>query len=182
MDDQIRHRAVEAAYVAHADDVYRVAYAVLRDPDDAVEATQETFARAFERWDRYDDRRPLRPWLHAICSRIALDQLRRRRVRWLALPVLSEQTDRHSADAQGVADPAATIPGRQAIRDALAALRPIASAAVLLRHRYGYDYDEIGAFLGISVGNVGAILSRARAELRAALAEPSLPVSHEEVR
>nr|MBA2275672.1 RNA polymerase subunit sigma-70 [Chloroflexota bacterium] len=54
MNDSARHSEVIAAYAAHADDVYRLAYAILRDQDDAVDATQDVFVRAFERWDRYD--------------------------------------------------------------------------------------------------------------------------------
>jgi len=46
MKDGDRHRAVAAAYAAHADDVYRLAYAILRDPDEAVDATQDVFVRA----------------------------------------------------------------------------------------------------------------------------------------
>ena len=71
------------------DDVYRVAYAILRDTEDAVDATQETFARAFERWDQYDPTRPLRAWLHGIAAHEALDRLRHARVRRLALPTLT---------------------------------------------------------------------------------------------
>jgi RNA polymerase sigma-70 factor (ECF subfamily) len=182
MDEQVRLRAVEAAYAAHADDVYRVAYAVLSDPDDAVEATQEAFARAVERWERYDDRRPVRPWLHTIVSRVAMDQLRRRRVRWLAVPALAEQAGRPSAGDYGGADPGSTVPPRQAVEQALTSLQPVARAAVLLRHRYGYDYAEIAGFLGISVSNVGAILTRARATLRAGLREPVSTERQEDVR
>ncbi len=58
MDDRdSRWRAVELAYRDHADDVYRVALAILRDPDAAVDVTHDTFARAFDRWDQYDANR-----------------------------------------------------------------------------------------------------------------------------
>ena len=79
-----RDRAVDLAYRDHAPEVYRVAYAILRDPDEAIDATHEAFARAWERWEQYDDRRPLRAWLHGIVVHEALDQLRRRRVRRIA--------------------------------------------------------------------------------------------------
>jgi RNA polymerase sigma factor (sigma-70 family) len=180
MQEGDRHRAVRAAYAAHADDVYRLAYAILRDRDDAVDATQEVFVRAFERWDRYDARRPLRPWLHAIASRICLDQLRRRRVRRLALPALAGERIGTPGSAYGGQDPAAGVSRREAMAAALDALQPVPRAAVLLRHRYGYDYAEIGTFLGLSPANVGAVLTRARAAMRARLAEDESLVEHEE--
>jgi RNA polymerase sigma-70 factor (ECF subfamily) len=50
-------------------------------------------------------------------------------------------------------------------------LSPDHRAVILLREVHGFDYDEIAGALAISVGTVRSRLSRARAELRAALAE-----------
>jgi len=180
MNDSDRHRAVAAAYAAHSDDVYRLAYAILRDPDDAVDATQDVFVRAFERWHRYDPQRPLRPWLHAITSRLALDRLRRRRVRRLAIPALAREVAAQPGGAYAGRDPAVTVLRHESIEAALAGLQPIPRAAVLLRHRYGYDYAEIGALLGLTTTNVGAVLSRARAALRARLADDFPPSQRQE--
>ena len=52
VENELRRQAIERAYREHADDVYRVAYAILRDPDAAMDVTQEAFARAFERWEQ----------------------------------------------------------------------------------------------------------------------------------
>ncbi len=180
--ERLRHRDVTAAYAAHADDVYRLAYAILRDGDDAVDATQDVFVRAFERWESYDAERPLRPWLHAIASRVALDRLRRRRVRRLAVPTLARESASRPGDAYAGHDPAATVSRRDSVEAALAELQPVPRAAVLLRHRYGYDYAEIGSFLGLSATNVGAVLSRARSVLRARLAEEAPGPARQEER
>jgi len=180
MDEDARLLAVERAYDTYRDDVFRVAFAILRDQDDAAEATQDVFVRAFEAWERYDPRRPLRPWLHAIASRIALDQLRRKRVRRIAIPGLSERPAGMPGDPFAGTDPASNAGPRHTVEEVLASLQPIARAAVLLRHRYGYDYDEIGAFLGISSSNVGAILTRARAALRPRFHDETLNSSDEE--
>jgi RNA polymerase sigma-70 factor (ECF subfamily) len=168
MELELRREAVDRAYREHHDDVYRVAYAILRDAEAAVDATHETFARAFERWERYDDRRPLRAWLHGIATHEALDTLRRRRVRQIATPVLASlQAARDGGDPQAVASQ------RALVSDALAALQPAVRAALVLRHYYGYDYAEIAAQLGTSPGNVGSMLSRAHATLRERLVSAS---------
>ena len=170
MDDRdLRWGAVERAYRDHADDVYRIALAILRDPDAAVDATHDTFARAFDRWDQYDANRPLRAWLHAIVSHAALDALRRRRVRTLALPAIGRV--RETAVVGGPeADPARQVVDRDEMAEAMGHLKPDARAALVLRHYYGYDYVEIAGFLRTSPGNVGSILSRAHVTLRARLA------------
>lgn len=173
MDDrEIRWHAVERAYRDHADDVYRVALAILRDPDAAVDATHDTFARAFDRWHQYDENRPLRAWLHGIVSHTALDALRRRRVRTLALPVIGEVRET-SAGGSFEGDPARRVADRDQIDSALADLKPDARAALVLRHYYGYDYAEIARFLRTSPGNVGSILSRSHVALRTRLAAES---------
>ena len=170
MDDrEIRWHAVERAYRDHADDVYRIALAILRDPEAAVDATHDTFARAFDRWHQYDGNRPLRAWLHGIVSHAALDALRRRRVRTLALPRMGEV--RETAVAGGREDdPARQLAERDQIDAALSDLKPEARAALILRHYYGYDYAEIARFLRTSPGNVGSILSRSHGTLRTRLA------------
>jgi RNA polymerase sigma-70 factor (ECF subfamily) len=162
MDDQdLRWQAVERAYRDHADDVYRVALAILRDPDEAVDATHDTFARAFDRWHQYDADRSLRAWLHGIVSNAAIDDLRRRRVRRLSAPAIGRLSD----PSEG-ADPAVEVTARDLVEEALSTLEPNARAALILRHYYGYDYAQIAAFLGTSPGNVGSILSRSHATLR----------------
>src|SRR5437762_551931 len=164
MGATLRDRAVDQAYRDHAPEGYRVAYGVLRDPDDAMDATHDTFARAWERWEQYDSQRPLRAWLHGIVAHLALDRLRRRRVRSLAVPVLAGRALVDLRTTPG--DPALDIVRRQVVDEALGTLRPKARAALILRHYYGYDYAQIGTFLGIPSGTVGSTLSRAHAELR----------------
>lgn len=179
MIESERDRAADQAYRDHANDVYRVAYGILRDPEDALDATHETFARAWERWDQYDRQRPLRGWLHGIVVHLALDQLRRRRVRRLALPVLGRATA--SLERTMEPDPADEVTRRQIVERALDGLRPEVRATLVLRHYYGYDYAEIAGFLRTNPGNVGSILSRAHAALRARLttdptpADPAMP-------
>jgi RNA polymerase sigma factor (sigma-70 family) len=163
MDAELRDRACDRAYRDHAPDVYRVAYGILRDPDDALDATHDAFARAWERWEQYDEQRPLRPWLHGIVVHVALDRLRRRRVRRLAAagPVRVTVAELSQAD-----DMAADVVRRRVVEQAMADLRPESRAALVLRHYYGYDYSQIGEFLGVTGGTVGATLSRAHGELR----------------
>jgi RNA polymerase sigma-70 factor (ECF subfamily) len=168
-DRDVRWEAVEEAYRAYADDVYRVALALLRDPDAAIDVTHDTFARAFDRWHQYDANRPLRAWLHGIASHAALDALRRRRVRAFAVPALGRVREARGADTLED-DPGRHIADRDEVADALAGLKPETRAALVLRHYYGYDYAEIGRYLRTSPGNVGSILSRAHATLRGRLA------------
>jgi RNA polymerase sigma-70 factor (ECF subfamily) len=170
-DQELRLDAVDRAYRDHADDVYRVAYAILRDTEAAVDATHDTFVRAFERWEQYDSNRSLSAWLHGIASHAALDDLRRRRVRQLAAPAVGQLRSVTAGGAGIAADPSLQVVSRDLVEGAMADLKPDVRAALVLRHYYGYDYAEIAGFLRTSPGNVGSILSRAHATLRARLAQ-----------
>jgi RNA polymerase sigma-70 factor (ECF subfamily) len=174
-DQDVRRDAVDRAYREHADDVYRVAFAILRDTEAAVDATHDTFARAFERWDQYDSNRSLRGWLHGIVSHAALDDVRRRRVRRLAASAVGQIGPVATGGAWG-ADPSLAVGDRDLVEAVLADLKPDVRAALVLRHYYGYDYAEIAGFLRTNPGNVGSILSRAHTALRARLtAERAAP-------
>lgn len=172
MEPEHRHAAIERAYREHAGDIYRVAYAILRNPDLAEDATQEAFARAFERWSQYDRARSLGAWLHGIAAHVALDAVRRRRVRDLLSPGRPDVPGRvreiEVADETAV-DPATSVIRRQATEEALSRLEPRARAALVLRHYHGYDYASIAAILGTTEGNVGSLISRSHATLRARL-------------
>jgi RNA polymerase sigma-70 factor, ECF subfamily len=175
-DQDQRRDAVDRAYREHADDVYRVAFAILRDTEAAVDATHDTFARAFERWNQYDSNRSLQAWLHGIVSHAALDALRRRRVRRLAVPAVSQIGPLSTGGAWGAADPSIGIADRDLVEAAMSDLKPDVRAALVLRHYYGYDYAEIAGFLRTNPGNVGSILSRGHAALRARLTTDPTPV------
>jgi RNA polymerase sigma-70 factor, ECF subfamily len=163
--ESARDRACDQAYRDHANDVYRVAFGILRDPDEALDTTHDTFARAWERWDQYDSQRPLRGWLHGIVVHLALDQLRRRRVRRLALPLLGRSTVGRLSTTHAP-DPADDVARRELVDLALEGLRPQVRATLVLRHYYGYDYAQIGSMLGMTSGTVGSTLSRAHTAIR----------------
>src|SRR6266566_8524300 len=69
--------------------VRRVARAVLHDVSDADDAAQDTFLTALMKLDRYDQRRPFRPWLLRIATNTAIDRRRHRALR-LAAPLASD--------------------------------------------------------------------------------------------
>ena len=134
--------------------------------------TQDTFLRAFGALRRFDPGGAARAssWLLTIATRIALNELRRRRRRPEA-----------TVDVGLVALPGGARPDEAAERRALGALlaRAVAAlpadqrAVVLLREYHDRSLEEIARAIGAPVGTVQSRLARARAALRAALAEGS---------
>jgi len=62
--------------LTHQEAVFRLAYLLLGDPDDAEDTAQESFLRAWKYLRRFDSTRPLRPWLLSITSNLASNRRR----------------------------------------------------------------------------------------------------------
>lgn len=150
--------------VRHYDHRLRaLAYRLLGDRAAMDDALQETYVKAFRALPRFREDAGLGTWLHSIAYRTCID-LQRREGR--------HRTDPEPAVlADSGADPAATATNRADLARALAALPVDQRAAVLLVDGEGLDYDGAAAVLGVAPGTIASRLSRARAALRAALAE-----------
>lgn len=62
--------------LAHQQAVFRLAYLLLGDADDAEDIAQETFLRAWNHLKRFDETRPLRPWLLSIAANLSRNRRR----------------------------------------------------------------------------------------------------------
>lgn len=151
----------------HADRVYRLAYRLSGDAQDAEDLTQETFIRVFRSLSSYQPG-TFEGWLHRITTNLFLDMVRRRsRIRMEALP---DDYDRVPADGPGpeqVFHDARLDPDLQSALDSLA---PEFRAAVVLCDIEGLSYEEIGATLGVKLGTVRSRIHRGRQALREYLA------------
>jgi RNA polymerase sigma-70 factor (ECF subfamily) len=156
----------------HRDALYRVALASLADPDDALDAVQETFVAAHRALRRFDLSRPMRPWLARIALNRCRDRIRRRMVRRMLLPFGTSDNlvelvadDRPGHDIQ-TADRQELARTTRAISELPAAIRE----PLVLRTIDGLSQAETAATLGISEKAVETRLRPARDRLKALLA------------
>ncbi|MGI8868540.1 MAG: RNA polymerase sigma factor SigE [Mycobacteriales bacterium] len=156
----------------HSGRVFRLAYRLSGNRQDAEDLTQETFVRVFRSLSSYTPG-TFEGWLHRITTNLFLDLARRRqRIRFDALPD-------DPAGQQGGALPSRGPSPEQAysdahfdydIQDALDALPPDFRVAVVLCDIEGLTYEEIADTLGIKLGTVRSRIHRGRLALREALA------------
>ncbi len=166
----------------HKRAVYGLCFRLLRDGEDARDAAQETFVRAYAALGTYDSRQPFVPWLLRIARNHCLDLLRRR--------VPESRRVELDADPEygpvDLADPAALSPDlalerretAATLAKAVDALPPAQREVVHLFHVEHLSYKEIAAILDVPIGTVMTWLHRARARLRLALeqaAKEALP-------
>ncbi|WP_228835165.1 RNA polymerase sigma factor SigE [Nocardia abscessus] len=151
----------------HADRVYRLAYRLSGDAQDAEDLTQETFIRVFRSLSNYQPG-TFEGWLHRITTNLFLDMVRRRnRIRMEALP---EDYDRVPAEGPGPEQAYHDARLDPDLQTALDSLAPEFRAAVVLCDIEGLSYEEIGATLGVKLGTVRSRIHRGRQALRDYLA------------
>lgn len=160
--------AFTALAAAHREAMYRAAWWILEDQDDALDATQEALLRVYRHLATFDGRASFRTWARRIATNVALDrQARRRRDRADALP---EEDLVGDARAEEVGADLERDERRRLVRDAIETLPPAQKAAVVLRDVEGLSYEDIAATLSIPKGTVMSRLFYGRATLKKKLA------------
>ncbi len=151
--------------------LYALALMMMRDAPAAEDVTQDTLVRAWRQLDRYDESRPLYPWLAAICVRLAQDALRAARRR-LAREgeALAAAIDHEAASADALTG---VIEHDQSLRlwRALSDLPSGQRTAAFLYYRQDLPVRDVAAGLGVTEGTVKTLLFRARQSLRRAMTD-----------
>jgi RNA polymerase sigma-70 factor (ECF subfamily) len=158
-DRQAFSRLVER----HQRAVYGLAARILGAGDDAREAAQVAFVRAWERRASFDPAREFGAWVLGIARNAAIDRLRHAG----RLEALAESAD----DAQAADDALHDRRTENALDEAVAALPPIYREAVELAYVQGRSVAQIAQILQAPPGTVMARLFRARRLLRARLGD-----------
>jgi RNA polymerase sigma-70 factor, ECF subfamily len=162
----------EALVIPHRNSAFNLAYWILQSREDAEDAVQDAYVRAFRAFDTFAGA-GVRSWLLAIVRNVAYTALaaRRRSRKVIALSEELSFGDDLDLDLDAVSrdpSPEAALIVReeqQFLLDALTRLHPIHRDILVLREMEGLSYAEISQIMGTAVGTVMSRLSRARAEL-----------------
>jgi len=150
--------------------LYRLALAYLRDPDDALDAVQEIFVKAYQGAARWDGGSEVGPWLTRIAVNHSIDRYRRGRRRLAAETPLDEQEG--EADPRmsaGGPSPERGVLGREVGERIASALRSLPArqrAVFVLRHYEEMALEDIARALDMSLGTVKSSLHRAVHRMR----------------
>jgi RNA polymerase sigma-70 factor (ECF subfamily) len=145
----------------HQRRAYFVARAIVTVHEDAEDAVQEGFVRAWQAIERFDPNQGFGAWVNRIVANAALDITRRRKVR---------STEELSDALQSpFRDPAQDAELKSRLAEALAQLPERARSVIVLHDVEGYTHMEIGEMLGIPGGTARSDLHHARQKLRTLL-------------
>src|SRR6185503_5806551 len=154
----------------HYQRIYRIALSYLRDADEALDAVQETFVKAYRHAARWNAASDVGPWLTRIAINHSIDRYRRgRRRQRTETPLDTELPDHDPRLEDGEPSPERRVLGRETGERIDAALRSLPTqqrAIFVLRHREEMSLDDIARTLGLSLGTVKSSLHRAVHRLR----------------
>lgn len=143
--------------------VYNLCYRMLGDPQEAEDAAQEAFWRAYQAIRRYDRSRPFATWLLSIAAHYCIDQQRKRR-----LPTMEIEDWMEEIVPDNLPGPEKISGQReeaQSLHQLLSGLNPQDRAALILRYWYEFSEEEISRTLQLSVSAVKSRMHRARHKL-----------------
>jgi len=137
--------------------IFRQARAMLATNEEAEDATQEVFARAFRAMHSLRGDR-IRPWLGTITHNQCLDQLKKRQKEKLLPVELSANISKHNSGCESNGGNVFDLP--------LEILSPVEREVLVLRVMDQQSYKEIADQLRMTEGSLRNIFSRATARLR----------------
>ncbi|MCJ7822832.1 MAG: sigma-70 family RNA polymerase sigma factor [Armatimonadetes bacterium] len=145
----------------YKDAVFGVAFHRLGDFEEARDAAQETFVKAFRNLRKLRRPEAFANWLYWMAEGTAIDAARRRR---------GEVSLEDAGESAVLRVPSEDRIAEQ-VREALGALPEATRLAVILHYVDGYSHAEVAQFLGTTEGAVKTRVSRGRARLREEMAE-----------
>jgi RNA polymerase sigma-70 factor, ECF subfamily len=164
----------------HSRSVFRLAFRMTSNEQDAEDVVQETFLKAYRQLDKYEARSSFGTWLYRIAANCSLDLVRSRR----------RHEEQHDSGGSGEDDLMLRIPGTgpqpdrlamsgevgERVQAALSGLTTSERIAFVLRHFEGQSIEEIGAALGLNANATKNSIFRAVQKLRRELEPLVSPV------
>jgi RNA polymerase sigma-70 factor (ECF subfamily) len=184
----VSHQKLVVSFVRltrpHHEALFRIALTLCHDHDQAADLTQEALIRAFRAFDRFDQERPVLPWLARILKNVHLDSFKTARSRHeIATHQLATgRSDPFAFVSSNQPDPASRAETAQLTRwvqQELQELDEEGQLVVLMCDIEGFTYQEAAEVTGVPVGTVRSRLSRARQRLRVRIEARIAATRHE---
>jgi RNA polymerase sigma-70 factor (ECF subfamily) len=154
-------------------DVYSLAYRMMGNPDDAAEASQDTYLKLLRVIRSFRGDAKFSTWLYRVTSNVCLTTLRKRSRRAQEVALDSEDWTEVASEAEGPQEQAERAWDKQRVERALTQISENYRVVVVMKDIYGFPISHIAKELKVSESAVKVRLFRARRRLKDILTEPS---------
>ena len=154
----------EILLLRHKNTVYNTAYGILRNYDDAMDITLETFYIAYTRLSSLKEKRKFRSWLIGIARNLSFMRVRERK-RDISIEELKKGSVSTQFEENLIKEEIKTI-----VRREIEKLPHRYREPLIMQELNGLPYGKIANDLGISISNAKVRVTRARALLKSRLA------------
>ena len=164
--------AFRALVERHSRSVFRLAFRMTGNEQDAEDVVQESFLRAYRQLGRFESRANFGTWLYRIVANCSVDLMRSKQARHDQArgESLDDVMEMPAADVPGPERMAQSAEIQRRVEHALDGLSPLERAAFTLRHYEGRSIEEISSALGLGTSAAKHSVFRAVKKLRVALA------------
>ncbi|QJC21346.1 sigma-70 family RNA polymerase sigma factor [Arcanobacterium buesumense] len=167
------------------DQLYGAALRLTRNPQDAEDLVQETYAKAFAAFHQYQQGTNLKAWLYRILNNAFISNYRKaqRRPKEADAEQVEDWQEYAASmhDSRGLMSAEAEVLERlpdSEIKEALEQLSDDRRTVVYLADIEGFSYQEIADIVGVPIGTVMSRLHRGRTQLREILRDYALGLGY----
>lgn len=166
--------AFRALVERHGRSLFRLAYRMTGNEQDAEDVVQETFLRAYRQIGKFDERSSFGTWLYRIAANCSLDSIRSRKRRSEQVSAAGDSAEEEivaslPCDSPGPERQALSTEVRGRVADAMRELSATERTAFVLRHFEGLSIEELSRVLECQPGAAKHSVFRAVQKLRRAL-------------
>jgi len=154
--------------------VFRLCTRMLRDPQEAEDATQEVFLKVFLKTEKFRGESKVSTWLHRIAVNLCLNRLRRNKyARFFSLDFLLEKGNQPAQEpGKRPLAQLSRAEDKTIVDQAIDSLPKNQRIAVILNHFMDFSYKEVSETMGLSAASVRSLLFRAKKNLQKKLKKP----------
>jgi len=143
-------------------DVYRFQLSKTEDEDEAEDITIQTFSKAFDKINLYNESYNFKTWLISISKNIFLDQLRKQRTETISIDKKESEAYKITDESPSAEDQLIIDQNLAQLLNYLKLLKPHYQEIINLRYFREMSYKEIAEILNEPIGNIKIKLSRAK--------------------
>ena len=164
-------RAYDILMEQYHDAVFNIVYRMVRNKQEAEDLTQETFIKAYNSINLFNEEYAFSTWLFKIATNHCIDFFRKRKLKTYSMdePVQYKEDEikhEYASDDPTMEHRMIDSEKSRLIREAINKLPEKYRMAIILRHHEEKSYDEIAQILNLPLGTVKARIFRAREMLK----------------